>query len=104
MSGGEKVAPCPNPWCKAGVGPQVFHLRNGRLAVICGCDFHGPECDTRADAIAAWNTRTPDPLLVPALEALRELDSAWCHNSVGMPCNLHVRLIAILAQAQERGL
>ncbi len=116
---------CPNPWCR-GVGPQVFHVRNGLLAVICGCDFHGPECDTRAAAIAAWNRRTPDPLLVQALEALRGMVGGTCPDCKGWgevayfgemvrcKCNGDYRhqpgaasratAAAILAQAKERGL
>ncbi|WP_428968241.1 hypothetical protein ACQR50_10315 [Sphingomonas sp. Xoc002] len=34
-----------------------FVKRDGSVAVICGCDFHGPAMESRDDAIAAWNTR-----------------------------------------------
>lgn len=58
------IEPCPNPWCESEVVPFI---RKGSLTreaptqvqVECGCGIYGPACNTEAEAIAAWNTRTP---------------------------------------------
>lgn len=67
-------------------------------------------------AKAAIAAITPDPLLVQALEALRDLSRyeghmAWCGhgNDMGKPCvcglnDKHEAASAIIAQAKERGL
>ena len=64
MSGGvEGVAllPCPNPWCESAVPLMPFTKRDSSVAVICGCDFHGPAMASRDEAVTAWNTRTTPP-------------------------------------------
>lgn len=38
-----------------------FINRDSSVAVICGCDFHGPAMASRDEAIAAWNTRATPP-------------------------------------------
>lgn len=59
-----KLEPCPNPWC---VSEVAVFIRKGSLTreapeqvqIECGCGIYGPACDTEAEAIAAWNRRTP---------------------------------------------
>ncbi|MDR6511510.1 hypothetical protein J2792_002382 [Novosphingobium capsulatum] len=92
-----ELLPCP--FCKGSILRFVQPCSGAGLGIMC-LDCHTTQ-DTRgteAVAIAAWNTRTPDPLLVPALEALRKVDELTAGNSNWDDVR------AILAQAKERGL
>lgn len=53
-----KLLPCPNPWCEHEANPATYQATSGRWR--CGCEECGieaPWAKTKADAIAAWNTR-----------------------------------------------
>jgi hypothetical protein len=58
-----EILPCPNPWCEAAErGPDfvpVIRLHHfGDYRVVCtSCVTEGPLRQTKAEAIAAWNTR-----------------------------------------------
>jgi len=61
----DELKPCPNPWCDYNE-PRVKKAvqRNGDHTlhfVQCECDIESPYAPTEAEAIAAWNRRTPDP-------------------------------------------
>lgn len=69
----EGLKPCPNPWCKSLdiVAQQV----RGQQAMACYvCGLLGPEKDTEAEAVLAWNTRHEAQL--PLLEMLEEAIAA----------------------------
>jgi len=62
----ETLLPCPNPWCNESkpriIGDSdVGRARNGRLYVNVFCDNcdvgPAPSFRSRAEAVAAWNTR-----------------------------------------------
>lgn len=63
----EKVVllPCPNPWCEAGeregdFRPHIHYSNFGLVYVACtSCRMAGPTRNHEAEAIAAWNHRTP---------------------------------------------
>ncbi len=69
----EKIKSCPWPDClskrQTSLQPYVFvknHIVKGTeeaaFAVECGhCAARGPWMETETKAIAAWNTRVPDP-------------------------------------------
>lgn len=67
----DDLKPCPNPWCdsvdfEARPTEDSVHLlpdtSRPRFAVHCQyCPQQGPGADTEAEAVTAWNTRTPDP-------------------------------------------
>ena len=69
----EEVAllPCPNPWCETS-RPEViergdnFWKANLVLCVHCGMEGPCEKGATRAEAIAAWNTRAPSDLRAKA--------------------------------------
>lgn len=85
----EELKACPNPWCEAGeregdFRPQVQYSNFGMAFVACtSCTMAGPTRQHEYEAIAAWNTRTPNPVvaeLVAALEtAVRHVEhmAAW---------------------------
>lgn len=60
------MEPCPNPWCRSHK-PERYHVRgvearkslDGFVAECGDCDLTGPWFYTEAEAIAAWNRRTP---------------------------------------------
>ncbi|SEJ16115.1 Restriction alleviation protein Lar [Sphingomonas sp. OV641] len=56
-----QLKPCPNPWCEQSdpvVGERRDVWRAKRpLRVQCQCGMAGPDADTEAGAITAWNTR-----------------------------------------------
>ncbi len=67
---GEVLKPCPNPWCHSheralpltviGIAEvSVVHGRIGYKAHCTDCGLRGPTVMRKADAFAAWNTRTP---------------------------------------------
>lgn len=106
MSGGEKLGACP--FCQGDATIEVAHSK------ITGVrDKYFPSClngdcpafivdpyvtySRKCEAITAWNTRTPDPLLVQVLEVLRPFAD---RIRVGQ----FKAARAILAQAKERGL
>ena len=56
----EKLEPCPVPWCKSDVLEVIRSPWSRGYGVHCqNCRAQGPDCATEAEAIAAWNTRTP---------------------------------------------
>lgn len=86
----ERLMPCPNPWCdshdiEAG-GPRapedvwsIADTITERFRVQCAyCYMKGPGANDEAEAITAWNTRTPSPLPpdlekdVPVIDDFRE--------------------------------
>jgi hypothetical protein len=73
----DELRPCPNPWCGADKG-YVRHNRGFALwSVRCGkCSLQGPSKDTEAEAIAAWNTRAPDPSLLSDRARMAEMERA----------------------------
>ncbi len=78
----QELKPCPNPWCEAAeregdFRPQVQYSNFGLVYVACtSCTMAGPTRQHEADAIAAWNTRQPDPLVAELRETLA---NAWDH-------------------------
>ena len=57
--------PCPSPWhdeCEE-IPAITIHHGDNYAFVGCSCFINGPLRGTEADAIAAWNQRTPDPAL-----------------------------------------
>lgn len=60
-----KLKPCP--FCRKRPDCAV-QLRDTYAQVVCGCGAMGPACPTEAEAIAIWNTRTPDPDAILAPE------------------------------------
>lgn len=53
--------PCPNPWCEHTSPPEVNGPFQLKRCIRCGyCGLEGPWADTEAEAITAWNLRTPD--------------------------------------------
>ena len=53
----EKLLPCPVPWCDD-PQPQVHVRLGGAFFVRCDeCQTQAPRSFSRAEAIAAWNTR-----------------------------------------------
>jgi hypothetical protein len=74
----EVLKPCPNPWCAGTCPPlqvsEVFEGKTTGFKVMCfyDCNLSGPIKPTQAEAITAWNTRTPDEIV----EALARL-AAW---------------------------
>ena len=72
----EQLKPCPNPWCRPLNTRMVKHrgwgITNGeQYWVRCSCGVCGPVKSTRAEAVAAWNTRPVHAALVAALKELR---------------------------------
>lgn len=59
---GLSLLPCPNPWCASSTLPLPVGLKRDGWRVLCGCGVGTYRCETRDEAITAWNTR-------PALEA-----------------------------------
>lgn len=75
MQNDVKLLPCPVPWCKKEELPRLIRANENWGWVRCPtCS-----CSTRAlrldEAVTSWNTRTPDPLLEKAAEALRTIIS-----------------------------
>jgi len=70
----EAVAACPNPWCISEQQPDLVNTRpTNRWFVSCEeCMIDGPTHPTKADAIAAWNTRAAMPDQGKLVEALTE--------------------------------
>ena len=71
-----EIKPCPFCGGKA----KVEKSRTLRGAVFIACrrgHSDGTLYASLSTAIAAWNTRTPDPLLAEALEALRAIVTRW---------------------------
>lgn len=71
----EGLKECPNPWCDARAA-FVWRHPHGFHAVSCAaCEVSGPNKPSRAEAIAAWNTRQAEAkmeeLLAEAHNALR---------------------------------
>lgn len=69
------LKPCPS--CKDGGEPIRLERGDGRrfpypaFEVMCNiCGFRGPEKDTEKKADTAWNTRTPDPVVVELVEVV----------------------------------
>ena len=57
--------PCPSPWhdeCEE-IPAITIHHGDNYAFVGCSCFINGPLRGTEAEAIAAWNKRTPDPAL-----------------------------------------
>jgi hypothetical protein len=58
---------CPNPWC-CEQGERVRRCATSHnYWVECRCGISGPDRDTEAEAVAAWNTRAAEA----QVEALR---------------------------------
>lgn len=64
-AGKAELLPCPFCLTVNGYGAWPIALRKsppGAWYVNCdGCGADGPICDLEADAIAAWNRRSPSP-------------------------------------------
>lgn len=69
----DEFKPCPTPWCH-NPQPILCLSAEGAHYVWCGsiCKAEGPRCETRAEAIAAWNTRPVEDELRAEVERLRE--------------------------------
>ncbi len=50
------------------------------------CEAWGPECDTREQAIAAWNRRAPSTAFRAGAEAMRERAVETAEKAVWCPC------------------
>ena len=82
VAGEGGLKPCPNPWCCshdrsdpelfAAHRPIAMPLPGEAFAICCPvCPISGAWKDTEAEAVAAWNARTPEPreVRVEVLEA-----------------------------------
>ena len=78
------LKPCPNPWCASHNkrDAEIFEAHrplvvesggSSELAAACPvCPMQGPWADSEAEAIAAWNTRAPQPTPCTECERLAE--------------------------------
>jgi Lar family restriction alleviation protein len=72
----DKLKPCP--FCQsAGVSlsystDPTGETINGRFVECESCAANGPVCGTEAEAITAWNTRTPNSVITELVEAARD--------------------------------
>jgi hypothetical protein len=60
----EGLLPCPNPWCKTKNRPVLYPIRGFTKplwAVCCPCGVQAPDGLSEAEAVTAWNTRSPSP-------------------------------------------
>lgn len=69
----KELLPCPNPWCDSAVPPWSTLAPGSGYWVTCGCGFAACLRSTEAEAITAWNTRTP-PVREDVLEVVKH---AW---------------------------
>lgn len=68
---------CPNPWCKENAPlVKVDRVRGEHYGVCGSCGLYGPYRRTEVDAIAAWNTRPAEQMLVEALRGLMQNNTA----------------------------
>ena len=56
----ETLRACPTPWCKHANRPPVLNGEMCKWVECPMCGVGGPIRDTKAKAIAAWNTRPTD--------------------------------------------
>ena len=56
------LKPCPNPWCDRPNSAYACQpLRSdGKWRARCTCVVRSPLAETREEAVAAWNRRSPD--------------------------------------------
>ena len=65
-----ELKPCP--FC--GSENLYVHTNIEESDVFCPeCETNGPVHNSDAEAIAAWNTRTPDPAVLALVDAAREV-------------------------------
>lgn len=76
----DELLPCPNPWC--GGYMHVTERRAHLWRVRCGCGVQADYAATEAEAIAAWNKRTPDPTMAEVIGELVEAATAAAHGAL----------------------
>lgn len=74
MTTQDELAPCPVPWCnEAEQLSFIVSYWSGRACVEClSCKARGPFKPTKAEAIAAWNSRPPTDRASIRAEAFEE--------------------------------
>jgi hypothetical protein len=63
----DNLKPCPcGKDCNVSIGREVRAYDWTAFWIESECGWHGPECDSREKAIAAWNTRPGEDAAVAA--------------------------------------
>ena len=77
------LKPCPNPWCLEPMSALALHYPGSgdTWSMTCRCGVKGPFSDTRENAAAMWNIRSPAPGAAEMREALESYDY-WIDNAV----------------------
>lgn len=73
----EELKPCPFEHVEKENGHRPY-IQKGQYDlpwIQCTCGASGPLMATEEQAIAAWNTRAPDPLVWQLVEALDEAEA-----------------------------
>ena len=97
-------APEPCPFCRANVkcywGSDDYTDGDTYQIICASCGVQGKECTTKADAIAAWNTRAVDPAAIREA-ALREAAEVRISHSKGyefIPTRFRDAIIALIGE------
>ena len=56
----DELKPCPAPWCDDPEDVQVTGYKGMEFVVCSNCGCTGPEGNSPAEAITAWNTRADE--------------------------------------------
>lgn len=87
MSDIERLRACP--FCGERPGVTILHYRNPesyRFQVGCDCGADGSEEAAEVEAIAAWNTRAPDPRIAELETEVGRLRALqWMPDEFGRP-------------------
>ncbi len=71
-----EIKSCPNPWCEKKPKPSVQHYPLDKHVLCASCLTKGPSRLTEVEAVAEWNRRPADAVLLQA-QKVAECSVAW---------------------------